>query len=193
MLSSPSPPCSSTPEPVRKVAAEVGRPLQVGSDLLGHIAAGQPRAGGGTSRPSRATCRRRSRRCRGTRHCCASRSPTPDRVSAGRPARRCRSPGETDCRARDRGCSGRARGRGMARPRARGLAAGSDPTSRFRHRFFAAAVAAVHARPDHHDIEVGISGRLIVSAADEAPENVEREGRPLDVRLARRKWQKRSG
>ena len=151
------------------------------------IAAGQHRAGGGTSRPSRSTCRRRSRRCRGTRRCCASRSPTPDRGSAGRPARRCRPPGGTGCRARGRGCSGRARGRETAPPRARGCAAASGPASRSRRRS-SPRVAAVHARPDHHHVEVGIGGRLVIGAADEAAEDVEREGRPLDVRLARRKW-----
>ena len=49
------------------------------------------------------------------------------------------------------------------------------------------SVAAVHARPDHHHVEVGIGGRLVIGAADEAPEDIEREGCPLDVRLARRK------
>jgi hypothetical protein len=50
------------------------------------------------------------------------------------------------------------------------------------------SVAAVHARPDHHHVEVGIGGRLVPGAADEAAEDVEREGCPLDVGLARRKW-----
>ena len=49
------------------------------------------------------------------------------------------------------------------------------------------SVAAVHSRPDHHHIKVGIGRRLFIGAADEAPEDIEREGRPLDIRLARRK------
>ena len=137
-------------------------------------------------RPSRATCRRRSRRCRVIRRCRASRSPTRGRGCAGRRVRRCRSPGGTGCRARGRGCSCRARGRETARPRARGRAAASGPASRSRRRSSPQRSCRT-SRPDHHHIKVGIGRRLFIGAADEAPEDIEREGRPLDIRLARRK------